>query len=786
MVSSVLRCFVSMGLLLFVLGPAHAQSISVVSVDGRLYHLDAQGHVSGQTGKERLDEVTVRKVSITASVSNDLLKSPFYFALFSVRTRALILSADASGRLQPPWMLGGPKLKPSDTAKALAAMQKNAHAWLDSNARNAKEIALTAVRQEYARALGPYRQTAAIHRAVVHDKVPLTFELAEIVLRNDVHLATIAAALALEAELTIASATPSKADSAQVGQALEAEIRSSLLAGFTFSSLADIDALNRRLVEVAYKTIPETRILQAVRRPSLIALAPRSNLATASTYGSKPTAQVSASIKQASLVSRLPPNLPGMSGASNLPPPQTALQKPKPRPLDPPSHAMDYNDNLKTYSSKPYHNSLGWAFDPMSAGWRNPTNPNEFIPAELVTCCDDTGLAFPNDAIEARKYLYWDLATVDPNCGRLYECDDVGPDVPPTSDNSPPPDPVFDKNMIELIKYTYDYDAQFAFATVVGYIQTLPTEMRARARDLHHAYRKWLHGAGPRPTPGFGAQQPHVSRKWLSPTGTSSRSDSDITGFGGLRSRQTKLSKDAALRVVSTYKTVPGGITLEGVAENAPNVTKLEYVPQLNVFLINDDLVYIPRVPREEVEEISAALAKGDLLGVSLTDTQHIVFGSLPRSGRVTLNLKLADRILGGIVYEHGQHIGLYAFPQGSDAKSRTEWTRGQATQLAIYFNFSEYGFETLPHGELKRNGLRFSAWVVPLSFEKSATGVQLPDLNALEDGRVPAAYANNVKLLHEHFEYFAREPIVSTVIAYGELAALLRHSRRSATAQSK
>jgi hypothetical protein len=37
----------------------------------------------------------------------------------------------------------------------------------------------------------------------------------------------------------------------------------------------------------------------------------------------------------------------------------------------------------------------------------------------VITSCDDTGLAFLSDALEAQQDYSWEGGGVDPNCGRL-------------------------------------------------------------------------------------------------------------------------------------------------------------------------------------------------------------------------------------------------------------------------------------------------------------------------------------------------------------------------------
>jgi hypothetical protein len=60
-------------------------------------------------------------------------------------------------------------------------------------------------------------------------------------------------------------------------------------------------------------------------------------------------------------------------------------------------------ENLKVYSSKPYHNNAGWIFNPRTGMWQDPSDPADMILPAVIICCDDTGLAFPSDAVEAKE-----------------------------------------------------------------------------------------------------------------------------------------------------------------------------------------------------------------------------------------------------------------------------------------------------------------------------------------------------------------------------------------------
>jgi hypothetical protein len=260
-------------------------------------------------------------------------------------------------------------------------------------------------------------------------------------------------------------------------------------------------------------------------------------------------------------------------------------------------------------------------------------------------------------------------------------------------------------------------------------------------------------------TPRIGARTPTVQTPHVRANGPS-----DITGVGGVRPHYQPITQSAANDIVGKYKSVPGGITLEGAGTDLSFIKTVAYVQKANAFVINGDLVYLNPISKAEFSEIWLALAKDEKLGVSLAVPPR-VFGALPHQGDIAMNLLVADRLLGSIVYGSSSHLVGYNMAPGY-----TRQTGG--TDTAVYFNFNEVVFAPAPEGELKRGDVRLVITVIPT---ENKNGRLVPDLRRIARGDIDRAVVANMKNLESNFSYYGRERILRRVIAYEEAAAFAR-----------
>jgi hypothetical protein len=429
------------------------------------------------------------------------------------------------------------------------------------------------------------------------------------------------------------------------------------------------------------------------------------------------------------------------------------------------------NENLKTYSSKPYHGRDGWVFNPSIGLWQDPDDPSQTRNPDIITCCDDTGLAFPSDSVEAHQDNVWNMAGVDPNCGRLYSCDDA--DAGAATDSDAPPEQSWptDKDeeiraALQFLRDQYPDPLDFIMARR-KFLQSLPYEYRRRAEQIL-----------------FGAHSGRVARIQRNvPTGSPSRgqgagqyagsspsSQSTITGLGGVSSSYVPMTRTAAQNIVNRYQSIPGGVTLEGGSPDLAFIKSVAYEPRANAFVLNDDLVYLNPIAAKEFAEISRSLATDDKLGVSL-GRGLTVYGNVSPRSSVTVSLKMTDRFLGSIVFGRTKSIEMagYRFAPGYRAADST------AAHAAVYFNIHAFRFAVDEAGELKRSDARVDMTLVPLDRKVTDDGRHLPDYDLIDRGSIPAEWLANLKHVQDNFAYYGRERIVQRAIAHGEAAAFAR-----------
>jgi hypothetical protein len=242
--------------------------------------------------------------------------------------------------------------------------------------------------------------------------------------------------------------------------------------------------------------------------------------------------------------------------------------------------------------------------------------------------------------------------------------------------------------------------------------------------------------------------------------------ESTITG---LKSGYLPVTRADAQAIVGKYKSIPGGVTLEGASSDLSFIKNASYVAWANAFVLNGNIIYLNPVSAQEFAEIYRALLSDDKLGVSL-GSMAIVYGALPPQSDVAINLQLADKFLGDIAFGRREFVRGYVFAPGY-----TGATVKNPTNLAVYFMIRDFRFAQDAEGQLARSGASFDMTLVPLSAALGPDGGHLPDFSRIDKGDVPKEYVANLKHLQDNIDYYARERIIRTVIAYGEAAAFVR-----------
>jgi hypothetical protein len=177
-------------------------------------------------------------------------------------------------------------------------------------------------------------------------------------------------------------------------------------------------------------------------------------------------------------------------------------------------------------------------------------------------------------------------------------------------------------------------------------------------------------------------------------------------------------------------------------------------------------------VPPSAIAAMCRALQEDQRLGVSLGRV-HLVYGALPTTSDLTLDLKIADHFLGDIVFAGDQWTRGYRFAQGY----RPQANEGESFPVAVFFKFNGFRFE-IRDGELAPMGAALDVRVIPLSETQADNGGHAADLDALARGQVSPQYQANARHVAENIGYYRNERIISRMFAYGEAAAFLRGLR--------
>jgi len=250
-------------------------------------------------------------------------------------------------------------------------------------------------------------------------------------------------------------------------------------------------------------------------------------------------------------------------------------------------------------------------------------------------------------------------------------------------------------------------------------------------------------------------------------TGAHDNSNSTITG---LKSGYQPVTRSAAQDIVGRYKSIPGGVTLEGASQDLSFIRSAVYVAWANAFVLTGNVVYLNPLSAGEFVDIYRALAADDKLGVSMGSQLAIVYGALPPQSEVATNLQLADTFLGDIAFGNHRVTNGYVFAPGYEAK-----THPGGSNIAVYFNIHDFRFARDASGQLSRSGASLDMTLVPLATKASDDGGHLPDLEKIDKGDIVPEYVSNVNHLQSNIGYYARERIVRTAFAYGEAAAFVR-----------
>ena len=185
-----------------------------------------------------------------------------------------------------------------------------------------------------------------------------------------------------------------------------------------------------------------------------------------------------------------------------------------------------------------------------------------------------------------------------------------------------------------------------------------------------------------------------------------------------------------AADVVRRYRSVPGGLILEGNALGLEWVKTVRYEPSLDVFVLNGLVVYQSPIPATAQPSWPGRSPR--MIG-SACRSQRVAdrLGRLPGSSDVATDLKLADGLLGDLILPPRDWTIGYRLAEGFVPRDDV----GQAN-ATVLFRFRDFQF-AIKEKKLELEGAHFDARVVAALQKRAADGGYMPDLKAIS----PAAH---------------------------------------------
>ncbi|MDP3981801.1 MAG: hypothetical protein Q8Q33_10360 [Chlamydiota bacterium] len=232
--------------------------------------------------------------------------------------------------------------------------------------------------------------------------------------------------------------------------------------------------------------------------------------------------------------------------------------------------------------------------------------------------------------------------------------------------------------------------------------------------------------------------------------------------------------------IISKYKSIPGGITLEGYAGGLMSIKTINFDPSNNEFLINQAIRYKNPLSVHDMRQVFLAIDKQDLMGVSLGEND-IIYGALHEGETPTIFLKLADHFLGSIVFAQSRWVAMHTFPKGYRPKAHTS----SGGLYAVYFNFSDYQFR-VAENIISCTNSTLRATLIPLTEEQTSNGGYLPDYTKIKNGQIPSEYVNNITHVVENIDAYQNEARLKKTHQYGEAAAFARTLQQNHLSLSK
>ncbi len=238
---------------------------------------------------------------------------------------------------------------------------------------------------------------------------------------------------------------------------------------------------------------------------------------------------------------------------------------------------------------------------------------------------------------------------------------------------------------------------------------------------------------------------------------------------GYLQAKYSRCNTDMVNAIIEKYKTIPGGVTLEGMALGLPAaISSVRFNPENNSLIFNNNIVFETGLNEHTVKSIFNAIETSDLIGVSLGD-KDLVYGNIEKTSFPGIFMKMLDHYLGSIVFASGGWLRFQKLPGGfvPERDNRTG-------NYAVYFNFSDFKFKT--EGEkITTDSAGINITLIPLTEVKDKNGGYVPDYTRISKGEISNSFESNISHVVKNIAYFQNDARMKNVISYGRVAAIAR-----------
>ena len=230
------------------------------------------------------------------------------------------------------------------------------------------------------------------------------------------------------------------------------------------------------------------------------------------------------------------------------------------------------------------------------------------------------------------------------------------------------------------------------------------------------------------------------------------------------------------LLIVGTMVNAYSGVVVEGKARGIDPVGTVRFLPEKNVFIINEDTSLYSPVSSEALLELIDAINLDERIGVSVTlNDELIVYGKLHKRSETSGMLETADNFIRSVVFAEYSRLRKYVLPQ--NYKPEHVVSRGKSSVIFLQlsdFEYTKNGSQYIPQNP------QADFMLIPMATYTAPDGGYLPDYDALEKGSFQQEDKANADHMSKYKNEYLQLPPLQGAIKVGQASALIRLLRDS------